>query len=339
MNEDVLALLNDPTFRPDLRPDTFDPAADIAIASPLTLIAAPETAPEHKRRIKPQRRKELRCKNPTPQRSQYSDACRGWSTVPCGEMTVCDECGRWRIEERAARYSLVGWPYERSVVWVSGFEDHQRARQWRTAQGRRLAGQRVNIIRRNEQYTWDCITIYTEEIGMGMLRTIRRAAIRNGVMADIEYRGVSEAEFMALVPRYPKVDDVRTLNFVDWPDWDEEPDDFACEVQYTGDAPTGTVFQEPGEISPEYRRISKIDNVEERAYQHALNWAAQEYVPAALEREVRQWAAGERAWREAYRPVLPLLGIEKETPPAHCRGCKAERELTLSRYCAVCVTG
>ena len=140
---------------------------------------------------------------------------------------------------------------------------------------------------------------------------------------------LSATDFAALVPREPTSIGPagikrRTCVFTDWPNFETEDD-------YLED--DGAIETE---VNPMYRRTEPSTlpvwavfrarmPLEERAALNAADWCAvdtlAEYIgPTILKTHAREYLDGRRAWREAYRPILRLLGGARQSTPGGVPG-------------------
>ena len=260
--------------------------------------------------------------------------------LPCGK---CQPCREWRVFLKMVRYRH-GMTTEGQAVICPGWATIDAARQWATNQGRRAPGRRVALLRRTEAYQWDTWVIYAHKLTATQWRATSGAmthAGRNGNIAPAP----TATEFQALVSRDACVEGVegirrRTCVFTGWPDYEEEESDYMHDDGYIE---TG-ILQPQREATPlpGWAQMRAKLPLEERAALNATDWCDVEslddyFGPIALRTDAGDWLIGiTNTWREAYRPILRLMGAENKAPPTVCQGCGNDATLTPKGLCIRC---
>ena len=259
--------------------------------------------------------------------------------LPCGK---CQPCREWRVFLNMVRYrhSVTA---EGQAVICPGWTTIDAARQWATNQGRRAPGRRVALLRRTEAYQWDAWVIYAHKLTAAQWRATSGAMTRVGRNGDI-VPAPTPTEFQALVPRKACEEGLegirrRTCVFTGWPDYEEEPSDYA---QNDGVVETGILSpqREPTPL-PGWAKALELLPFEERSARHAEYWcdvaALNDYVgPSWLPRKTREYLNGKALWRECYRPMLWLMDAENKAPRKQCSGCRNDATLTPRGLCIRC---
>ena len=260
--------------------------------------------------------------------------------LPCGE---CSPCREWRVFKIMVRYRH-GRGSEQTRVWMWGFPNIDAARRWATAQGKRCGGKRLTLLCRGTDYLFECLTLYANPITSLGKKLTESAIRRTGRIGDIITAPLLPIDFQALVPREACVEGLegirrRTCVFTGWPDYEEEPSDYA---QNDGVVETGILSpqREPTPL-PGWAKALELLPFEERSARHAEYWcdidSLMEYLgPQALITDTREFVASGRGWREAFRPMLRLLDLEWKAPPTACQGCGRAAQLTPKGLCIRC---
>ena len=260
--------------------------------------------------------------------------------LPCGE---CEPDREWRVFLKMVRYRhRVSQTH--GVVMAIGFPDVDAAARWRSRQGKRAPGARVALLIRNKDYRWECLTLYADRLTDHELALTRRAWKR-AKLSGVVVNGGSDADrFQALVPRDacaegPQGVSRRTCLFTGWPNYEEEPSDYA---QDDGVVETGILNpqREPTPL-PGWAKALELLPFEERSARFADGWCdvdtLDDYIgPIALINNTRTYMINSIPWREAYRPMLRLMGAENKAPPTVCQGCGRPAQLTPKRLCIRC---
>ena len=260
--------------------------------------------------------------------------------LPCGK---CQPCQEWRVFLKMVRYRH-GRGESQTVVSARGFVDVDVAQQWASAQGRRFKARRVGLLIRRPNYLWESLTIYANPITARQLALTRSALIREGVNGAAVERVISPDAFQALTPRTPTEKGPRLINrrtcvFTGWPDYEEEPSDYA---QNDGVVETGILnpLREPTPL-PGWAKALELLPFEERSARFAHGWCnvdtLNDYIgPIALINDTRTYMINSIRWREAYRPMLRLMGLANKAPPTVCQGCGRAAQLTPKGLCIRC---
>ena len=358
----VQELLADPDFRPDLLAVAIGDTED-----------APRSLAESDERLanRRQRRAEMGiapAKLPPLERPARADKydclafganCRHTLTVdgagiatplPCGK---CEPDREWRVFQIAYRYRhrIIG-AGDQTIVQVPGFQDVDKARKFLSRQGHRCPRERIALLKRRDDYLWEAIIIYADGLSDADQMLTARAVLKLRLSGSIETRPVPSDEFQALVPREPCVEGLevnpdtglpirrRTCVFTGWPDYDGERSDYLHDDGYIE---TG-VLQTQSEATPlpGWAMVRSKLPIEERAALNAADWCdnrhnVADYIgPSALVSDTTVWLYGRTSWREAYRPMLALMGLETKAPLTVCQGCGKPGTLTPNHLCIRC---
>ena len=344
-------ILADPSFEPELLARALADIDD----TPRTLAESDERLARRKQRradmgIAPAKRPPLQM----PPRADRFDclafgaSCRhtlmvdgtGIATpLPCGK---CDPDREWRVFLKMVRYRH-GMTFSGHAVICPGWATIDAARQWATNQGRRAPGRRVALLRRTEAYQWDTWVIYAHKLTTTQWKATSGAMTRVGRNGNIAPAPTS-TEFQALVSRDACVEGLegvkrRTCVFTGWPDYEEEPSDYAHDDGYIE---TGILQpqREPTPL-PGWAQMRAKLPLEERAALNAAEWCdidtlADYAGQTCLITDTDAWVKGKGPWREAYRPMLRLLDALTKAPPTVCQGCGNEATLTPKGLCIRC---
>ena len=256
----------------------------------------------------------------------------------------CQPCQEWRVFKLMVRYRhFVRSCEEQTIVKAMGCPNVDAARRWASAQGERCSDPRTCLLVRSADYRWETIIVYAQPLSEHDQLAAAEAMAKQGIEGDVETRPVSPEEFQALVPREacaegPEGVSRRTCLFTGWPDYETDPPDYLEDDGYTE---TG-IMQTKSEPTPlpGWALVRSRLPLEERAALNASEWCdvaiLEDYIgPSALETDARSWQPG-KPWREAYRPMLRLLGAENKAPPAQCRRCPSTAPLTPGGLCIGC---
>ena len=260
--------------------------------------------------------------------------------LPCGK---CEPDREWRVFLKMVRYR---YGRGESQIWIRvlDFRTIDGARRWAKGQGRRNAEARVTILRRTTDYRWECIIIYARALDEEAQASTLRSMAKRGLSGVVQARPVSPTEFQALVPREACVEGVegvkrRTCVFTGWPDYEKEPSDYA---QDDGVVETGILNpqREPTPL-PGWAKALELLPFEERSARFADGWCdvdmLDDYIgPIALINDTRTYMINSIPWREAFRPMLRLMGAENKAPPTVCQGCGNDARLTPKGLCIRC---
>ena len=351
-------ILADPSFEPELLARALADIDD----TPRTLAESDERLERRKQRradmgIAPAKRPPLKM----PPRADRFDclafgaSCRhtlmvdgtGIATpLPCGK---CEPDREWRVFLKMVRYRH-GMTTEGQAVICPGWATIDAARQWATNQGRRAPGRRVALLRRTEAYQWDTWVIYAHKLTTTQWRATSGAMTHVGKDGDIT-PAPTPTEFQALVSRDPCIESTetnpdtglpirrRTCVFTGWSDYEEEPSDHLHNDGYTEIGIMQTQ-REPTPL-PGWAQMRAKLPLEERAALNAADWCdvdtLDDYIgPTCLIIKTHEWLLGSRPWREAYRPMLRLMGLANKAPPTVCQGCGRAAQLTPKGLCIRC---
>ena len=270
--------------------------------------------------------------------------------LPCGK---CDPDREWRVFLKMVRYRHLVQGGDQTIVQIPGFENADTARKWATKQARRYPRVNVCLIRQGKDYLKELVIIYPDPMPNDEQMTMAQAILKVGLSGHVETRHVRPSEFMALVPRDACMEGVeinpdtgqpyrrRTCVFTGWPDFEDEPSDYLHDDGYIETGITNP-RTEPTPL-PGWAKVRSALPLEERAALNVAEWCAvatlAEYVgPSGLKNDAEQWQVhcDKTTWREAYRPMLRLLGAENKAPPTKCQGCGLAMPLTPRGLCIAC---
>ena len=240
-------ILADPSFEPELLARALADIDD----TPRTLAESDERLARRKQRradmgIAPIKRAPLKM----PPRADRFDclafgaSCRhtlmvdgtGIATpLPCGK---CEPDREWRVFLKMVRYRhrVDG---DQTILQLPGFQNVDAARKWLSRQGHRCPWERVALLVRGADYLWEAVVIYAEPLPTRDQMITARAMLKTRLSGSIETRPVPSSEFQALVLRDACVEGLevnpanglpirrRTCVFTGWPDYEEEPSDYA----------------------------------------------------------------------------------------------------------------
>ena len=260
--------------------------------------------------------------------------------LPCGE---CQPCREWRVFKIMVRYRH-GITTGGKVVMAPACRTIDNAREWASKQGRRVSGPRITLLKRGSDYRWGAWIIYAN----GLTQSESRRTNRTDALIA---KAPTSGEFQAFVSRDACVEGVevnpatglpirrRTCVFTGWPDYEEEPSDHLHDNGYTETGIMQTQ-QEPTPL-PGWAQIRAKLPLEERAALNAADWCnvatLNDYIgPSALFIDTHEWLTCKTPWRECYRPMLRLMGLETKAPPTVCQGCGRPATLTPKGLCIRC---
>ena len=268
--------------------------------------------------------------------------------LPCGK---CEPDREWRVFLKMVRYRHLVQGGDQTIVQIPGFENTDTARKWATKQARRYPRVNVFLLSVGDDYLPAVTIIYPNPMPERAQIVMAGAILKLGLSGSVETRHVPSSEFMALVPRDACMEGVeinpdtglpyrrRTCVFTGWPDFEDEPSDY---LHDDGIIETGILNPqtEPTPL-PGWAKVRSALPLAERAALNAADWCAVDTLadyagPAALLTDTRAFITDKAKWREAYRPMLRLLGAENKAPPTKCQGCGLDRPLTPKGHCVPC---